>query len=73
MKLSEYLETYGLKHVTFAKKVGITPANLSNIVNGKSMPCLETALKIEIATDRIVTCEDLAGFDSTKKSKKKQK
>jgi DNA-binding transcriptional regulator YdaS (Cro superfamily) len=72
MKLREYLDTYGLKHVNFANKLGISRAVLSNIITGTTIPSLKLALEIEEATNGEVSCEELANFESKKIGKKKQ-
>jgi putative transcriptional regulator len=45
-RLKEILDEKGIKHVWLANEVGIYKATLSKIVNGKSTPSLEIALKI---------------------------
>lgn len=71
MKLKEYLDTHGLKYKIFAKKLGMTQANFSNLVNDRLKASLKIALLIEILTNGAVSCEDLARIE-LKTSKKKQ-
>lgn len=45
-RINELIAKSGLSISAFAEKVGITQANMSNIVNGKSNPKMETLEKI---------------------------
>lgn len=44
--LKKILENRGIKNKYIAEKVGISGSHFSNIVNGKTVPNLELALKI---------------------------
>lgn len=46
LRIKEILGKNKITITSFAKKIGITQANMSNIVNGKSKPSLETLEKI---------------------------
>ena len=45
--LEEYLEVHGLKQAEFARRAGLTPKLVSEIINGKNPVTPETALKLE--------------------------
>ncbi len=47
--IKQVLGAKGVKVSSLAESVGITRANMSNIVNGKSMPSIETLEKIASA------------------------
>ena len=49
LRLKEILKDRGESITAFALKVGITQANMSNIVNGKSSPTLDTLERIASA------------------------
>lgn len=55
LKIKEVLKSKGMKVSSLAESVGITRANMSNIVNGKSMPSLETLEKIASALELDIT------------------
>ena len=61
MKFSEFYEKipYGEKG-KFAKKLGIKSCRLSGIAYGRIKCGAQTAIKIERATNRMVTREELA-------------
>lgn len=46
LRLKDILKERGESISAFASKVGITQANMSNIVNGKSSPTLDTLERI---------------------------
>lgn len=46
LRIKEILGKNKITVTSFAKEIGITQANMSNIVNGKSKPSLETLEKI---------------------------
>ena len=46
LRLKEILKERGESVSSFAGKVGITQANMSNIVNAKSSPTLDTLIRI---------------------------
>lgn len=51
LRIREILESKDIKVSSLAETVGITRANMSNIVNGKSTPSLETLEKIANALE----------------------
>lgn len=46
LRIKEILGKNKITVTSFAREIGITQANMSNIVNGKSKPSLETLEKI---------------------------
>jgi len=58
MKLKKYLEENGIKKSFFAKKIGVDPTHFSRWLNGSTIPRLDYILKIEEATDGLVTSKD---------------
>ena len=56
--VGSYLEKTGQKQKDFAARIGITPAHLSRICQGASMPSLPVAFRIEAATNGAVTAAD---------------
>ena len=55
LRIKYVLENSGVKVSSLAESVGITRANMSNIVNGKSMPSIETLEKISNALEVDIT------------------
>ena len=55
LRIREILESKEVKVSSLAETVGITRANMSNIVNGKSTPSLETLEKIANALEVDIT------------------
>ncbi|WP_303328152.1 helix-turn-helix domain-containing protein [Butyricimonas paravirosa] len=55
LRLKEILKDRGESITAFALKVGITQANMSNIVNGKSSPTLDTLERIASALNVPIT------------------
>ena len=55
LRLKEILKDRGESITAFALKVGITQANMSNIVNGKSSPTLDTLESIASALNVPIT------------------
>lgn len=51
LKIKEVLKSKGLTALSLAEMVGITQPNISNIINGKTNPSLETLEKIATALD----------------------
>lgn len=49
LRIKEILSKDKITVTSFAKEIGITQANMSNIVNGKTKPSLETLEKIATA------------------------
>lgn len=59
MRLKQYLFEKDYKRYEFAEKAGITEKSLWNILRGQDIK-LSLAMKIEEATEGLVTCQDLA-------------
>lgn len=51
LKLKEVMKQKGITGVELSSTVGVTPASISNIVNGNSFPKPETLLDIAKALD----------------------
>lgn len=50
IRLNNLIEALGVTDARFAKLCGMTPAALSQIINGKRSPALDTLKKIHMAT-----------------------
>lgn len=59
MKLKEYLKEHDDTAARFARKVGVTPAVICNLINKKKDTYLSVALKIEEASGGAVKPKDL--------------
>jgi plasmid maintenance system antidote protein VapI len=59
MKLGQYFKEYCINQNNFAKKVGICPVTICNILSGKGGIHLATAIRIEDVTEGKVSCRDL--------------
>ena len=59
MKLKKYLKRYPFKQCYFAKDVGVSPAFITYIIQGKKRPSPEVAKKIEEVTHGMVTRMEL--------------
>lgn len=59
MKITEYLEKYGMTHRDFAAMIGVTEGMVSHYVTGRHLPKVETALRIERLTDGDIRREDM--------------
>ncbi len=59
MKLKKYLDKCSIKNSHFAKRVGVSPAFITYILQGKKRPSPEVAKKIEEATHGMVTRMEL--------------
>ncbi|WP_353120995.1 helix-turn-helix domain-containing protein [Dysgonomonas capnocytophagoides] len=46
LRIKDLLKEKGMTNIAIAEKVGITRPNMSNIVNGKTKPSLDTLEKI---------------------------
>lgn len=57
-KLKKYLEIRGISSRKFAERLGTSPNNLGNLVNGKSCPSLRMAYRIEQCTNGKITLYD---------------
>jgi transcriptional regulator with XRE-family HTH domain len=55
LKIREIMESKDIKVSSLAETVGITRANMSNIVNGKSTPSLDTLDRIATALNVDIT------------------
>lgn len=58
MKLSEYFEEYQVSVAKFAKKVGVAPMTIHNLLEGRDVK-LSIGVKIQRATKGKVTCEEI--------------
>ena len=67
MFLKMYLLQNKISIRDFAKKVGVTPAAISNYVAFNRTPRLHIAKRIEIVTQGQVTIEDLMTYKEAKK------
>lgn len=57
--LGSYLRKNKIKKSDFAKRIGVTPGRVSQLLNGKDgKPKLELAKKIQDETDGAVTFQD---------------
>lgn len=63
MKLKEYLKTNKIKAKEFAEKIGVTPAYVTLIHQGKRWPRVDLMRRISEATDGQVTANDFAAVD----------
>lgn len=45
IRLKEIMEQQGVKSVTLAEKLGVSKQTISNLINGKVMPSIETINK----------------------------
>jgi DNA-binding transcriptional regulator YdaS (Cro superfamily) len=59
MTLEKYLKENKILKKDFAKKIGILPSYLSNILSGNRNAGLCLAIRIEDATSGKVTCRDM--------------
>jgi DNA-binding transcriptional regulator YdaS (Cro superfamily) len=69
MDLKEYLNDSLIPYSAFARKAGISPSTLDNIIYRHKDMKLSIAMKIEKASNGKVTCQDLY-FNSIKKKQK---
>lgn len=58
MKLEKYIEETGIKKNFLCKKIGITPATLSNILAGLYSPSLKIAVAVDKYTEGKVSVYD---------------
>ncbi len=49
LRIKEILKEQGITNISLADQVGITRPNMSNIVNGKTKPSLDTLERIAVA------------------------
>ena len=59
MKLKEWIRKNKLSDVDFGKKIGLTPAGISRIINLNRYPSAEVMLKIFIQTNGEIQPNDL--------------
>lgn len=59
MRLEQYIEEVGISPPKLAKKAGVSPLTVRNIMNQKKGIQLFTAIKIEDATKGQVTCREM--------------
>jgi transcriptional regulator with XRE-family HTH domain len=55
MKLKEYLEKRGIKHLEFARKCGLKKSAFSRYLNGSRIPSPLTAMRIREESKKLVT------------------
>ena len=65
MRLKDFIEEWGISVNKFARKAGVGQSTIRALVmsDGTRDVALSVALKIERASNRIVTCEDLISED----------
>ena len=65
MRLKDFIEEWGISVNKFARKAGVAQSTMRALVmsDGSRDVALSVALKIERASNRIVTCEDLISED----------
>ncbi len=65
MRLKDFIEEWGISVNKFARKAGVAQSTMRALVmsDGTRDVALSVALKIERASNRIVTCEDLISED----------
>lgn len=54
MRLSTTLRSHGISHSQLALKAGVCPTQLSRWMAGRSVPSLESMLKMNEALDRVL-------------------
>jgi plasmid maintenance system antidote protein VapI len=59
MKLRAYLDTRDIRLTTFAETMGVPVTTAHGWVSGRRTPSLADAVRIEDATDSVVTVRDL--------------
>ena len=59
MRLSEYLDQTGENESEFSRRSGVSQQTVNRLCRGRGGPRGGTALKIERATDGLVSLEDL--------------
>lgn len=58
-KLRRYIEDNHVVKSRFAILIGVSPAMINKYLYYGSMPCYKIAKQINIATDNIITMEDM--------------
>lgn len=58
MKLETYLKNRSMSPGAFARQIGVSRNAVKYWCDGKRRPTIENTLKIEAATDRLVTVRD---------------
>lgn len=51
---ADFIKTSGQTRAAWAKRLGISPSYLSDLVNGKKLPSLDLAVRIERETGGVV-------------------
>ena len=59
MRLREYLKKYKITYKTFGKRVGVSDAHITNIINNERNPSPHLMKKIEDVTKGEVTMQEL--------------
>lgn len=72
MLLREYLKEEGITITAFARKLGVSKANINNIFRGVE-PRLATAVKIQELTRGRVQCKDLLSVKKSPNNPAKEK
>ena len=73
MELKKYLEKEGLSQTEFAKKLGVTSARISQIVNRKRNPSVFLMVAIEEITNGNVTMRELFTPEAPSRLKSRKK
>jgi len=73
MELKQYLEEKGLSQTEFARKLGVTSARISQIVNRKRNPSVFLMKAIEEVTGGSVTMQELFSPDAPSRLKNRRK
>lgn len=72
MRLEEYFKKYGVMKSIFAKKIGVSPTAIQNMLKGQ-IPRLDRALKIEEITDGAVSATLKDWVEDKRVNRKKNK
>ena len=73
MKLSEYLKNHKITHKQLAEKVGVSPPQITRIVNGTRNPSTLLVSLIEEETSGQVTLKDLVNPEIPSRLRRKRK
>ncbi|MDP4120528.1 MAG: helix-turn-helix transcriptional regulator [Bacillota bacterium] len=71
--LRKYLDERGMNATFFARKVGVTRTCIYDLYRGKRIPTLEVAVKIELATDGLIKCQQWLSQKIKSEDKEAQK
>jgi DNA-binding transcriptional regulator YdaS (Cro superfamily) len=58
VELTKYIEEHGVSIAKFARKVGVTPTTIHNLLEGRDVK-LSIGVKIQRVTKGKVTCEEI--------------